>query len=229
VTICREWSLVKLQDPERHIRPLYCRSWGCEVCAPRRRTGLMAKAAAGNPSRFITLTVNPRIGENPDARLLLLANAWRNTCKRIKRRWPDKPFSYLAIVESTKAGEPHLHILWRGPYVPQKFLSDCMAELIESPIVDIRKIKGLKEVIRYVAKYVTKNPHHFGTGKRYWSSQDWEPKADTTDDGEPKAEPAWQVMREDVFTLVWRWSHEGFAARKEGNDGIYAIFIEQPP
>jgi len=189
----------------------------------------MAKAAAGEPNRFITLTVNPRVGDDPDDRLAKLANAWRNTAKRIKRQWPKKPFAYLAIVEATKAGEPHLHILWRGPFIPQRWLSETMGELLESPIVDIRQIRNQREVIRYVAKYVTKAPHHFGTSKRYWSTQNWETPADTKDDGPSVLGPGWQVVREDMFRVLYEWVHEGYATRRENHDGVYAIHGAIPP
>jgi len=189
----------------------------------------MAKASAGRPTRFITLTVSPRIGTDPDSRLLLLANAWRTAVKRIRRKWPKKPLSYLAIVEATKAGEPHLHILYRGPFIPQAFLSQTMRELIDSPIVDIRQIKGAREVIRYVAKYVTKAPHHFGTGKRYWSTQDWEEPADSKKDPSAEGLPGWQVVRESMIALVWAWVHEGYAGTSDGADGVTMRPLERPP
>jgi len=189
----------------------------------------MAKAAAGEPNRFITLTVNPRVGDDPDDRLAKLANAWRNTAKRIKRQWPKKPFAYLAIVEATKAGEPHLHILWRGPFIPQRWLSETMGELLESPIVDIRQIRNQREVIRYVAKYVTKAPHHFGTCKRYWSSQNWELDSDRIDSQAARAPGPWAIERVNISTLLRDWSYEGYAMRSDGGDAVYGVLIGVNP
>jgi len=189
----------------------------------------MAKAAAGRPTRFITLTVNPRMGTDPDSRLLLLANAWRNAAKRLRRLYPNKPFSYLAIVEATKAGEPHLHILYRGPFLPQKWLSSTMADLIGSPIVDIRRIRNTHEIIRYVAKYVTKAPHHFGTSKRYWCTQDWETPVEPKEDSGENAPPGWHVVQVPLMELLIAWAHEGYATRREGLDGVYGEFVDHPP
>jgi len=189
----------------------------------------MAQCASGTPNRFITLTVNPRIGESPADRLLLLARAWRVTVQRLRRRYVGHTIDYFAIVEETKNGEPHLHILFRGPFIPQAYLSACMGEIIDSPIVDIRQIKGAREVIRYVAKYVTKAPHHFGTGKRYWSTQDWEEPADSKKDPSAEGLPGWQVVRESMIALVWAWIHEGYAGTSDGADGVTMRPLERPP
>jgi len=227
VTICREWSLVKNEAEIRRLRPLYCRSWSCDVCAPKRRLQLMAACAGGVPNRFITLTVNPRIGESPEQRLALLARAWRVTVQRLRRRYPDSTIDYFAIVEATKAGEPHLHILFRGPFVPQAYLSACMSEIIDSPIVDIRAIKSQKHVINYVAKYITKAPALFGTCKRYWSSRTYEV--------DPIAKPAkkahdyipWTIDRRHLVEILTEWMREGFVSRRDKDDLI--IGIRPPP
>jgi hypothetical protein len=160
-----------------------------------RKRRLMAQAASGVPTRFLTLTINPTVGANADERLQLLSHAWRTCVKRLRRQYGERNIEYLAIVEATKRGEPHLHILLRAPYIPQSLISSIMGELIDSPIVDIRRIKGSRQIIQYVAKYVTKSPHHFGTGKRYWSSYRWEIPTDPNPD------------REDYFATKWRLDH----------------------
>jgi len=229
MTLCREWTLVKYLPGVRQARPMFCRSWTCEECAPRRRAQLMAKAAAGEPTRFITLTINPRVGTDPDDRLRILANAWRNTVKRMRRLLPKEPINYLCVVEATKAGEPHLHILFRGPYINQRWLSDAMSELADSPIVDIRRIRSRKEVIAYVAKYVTKEPHHFGTSKRYWSTSGWEPPVDTRDEEVIGLSEPWQLARATIYQIIEQWAREGYAARRDGPDLIIGFFIDDPP
>lgn len=227
MTICREWSLVKNEAEIRRLRPLYCRSWSCDVCAPLRRRQLMAACAGGVPNRFITLTVNPRIGETPETRLRLLARAWRVTVQRLRRRYIGKTIDYFAIVEETKAGEPHLHILFRGPFVPQAYLSQCMGEIIDSPIVDIRAIKSQKHVINYVAKYITKAPAQFGTAKRYWCSRTYEldplPKVAKDD---PYYVP-WVIDQRPLIQIIEAWMRDGFVSRRESDDII--IGIRPPP
>jgi hypothetical protein len=85
---------------------------------------------------------------------------------------------FFCVIEAQKSGEPHLHIIARCPYVPQRWISAVMKELINAPICDIRDVSQRKKLANYVAKYCGKDPHRFGTSKRYWCSPDWrlEPK-----------------------------------------------------
>jgi len=229
MTICREWSLVKYEPDARRIRPLYCRSWTCDVCAPKRREQLMANAASGAPNRFLTLTVSPTIGSDPADRLRKLARAWRVCVQRLRRLYGKDSIDYLAIVEETKLGEPHLHILLRSVFLPQKLLSSIMGELIDSPIVDIRAIKNVQHVVRYVAKYITKAPAQFGTAKRYWSSRTWElvkfnkPKAQ-----DPMSAP-WMIEQRRWETIIIEWCNEGYAPRRDRGDTIIAILPSRSP
>jgi len=180
MSICRQWSLVKHSERNSYAKTLYCRSWSCEVCQPRRRSQLLAQAASGRPQRFITLTARPGSSSSPRERLRVLAHSWRVIVKRLHRLHPLKEIEYMAVVEATKRGEPHLHILYRGPWIAQSTLSTWMAELADSPICDIRAVKNRREAIRYVAKYITKKPAQFGTAKRYWRSYHY--SDDPTDD-----------------------------------------------
>jgi hypothetical protein len=81
---------------------------------------------------------------------------------------------YMAFIERTKLGEPHLHILLRCPFIPQDWLAEQMRDLIGSPVVWIEQVKGTASAVRYVTKYVGKAPAQFGTAKRYWVSAGWE-------------------------------------------------------
>jgi len=197
--ICREWTLLGLGYDTVKLCTMFCRSWGCEVCGPKRRKQLQALAGSGLPTRFVTLTVNPSFGESPDERLRTLAHAWRLVVKRYRREHGKDSLEYLAFVEATKAGEPHLHILIRSEWIDQRWLSTAMDELITAPIVDVRKLKSLREAIHYVTKYVTKAPARFGASKRYWKSANYD---ETAEDYERERETRileWRVLR---FTLA---------------------------
>jgi len=224
MSLCREWTVVKYLDPIRYAKPLKCRSWGCDLCAPDRRRQLMALAAAGEPIRFLTLTVNPNVGSSQEERLRMLANAWRVTVKRLRRRYEGKPIEYLAVVEETKEGEPHLHILLRSPYIPQAYISQCMRELLSSPIVDIRRIRSPKEVVRYVAKYITKAPKQFGSAKRYWTSQAYALDSADLKSKKPEVGPGWKLVKESLFKVVSDWLYEGFISRKDHDDVVIGFY-----
>jgi len=220
LTICREWSLVKHGEGEFHAKLLLCRSWSCEYCRPLRRSQLLAKCAAGEPTRLLTLTVNPAVGADQGERLLLLANAWRIIVKRLRRERGQGTVEYLAVVEYTKAGEPHLHILLRSKYVPQALLSSWMAELIDAPIVDIRAIKNQKEVIRYVAKYVTKELEANAGRKRYWTSGSWEPRREAPSSDAQILQARWTVERRGLVDICREYTYEGYVCRSEGLNAV---------
>jgi len=223
VTICREWSLVKSTETERRAHLLHCRSWSCPLCAPDRRRQLMAAAAGGDPKSFLTLTVNPSTGTSPEDRRSALGKAFGHLIKRLRRDHPDDEIEYLAVVEATEAGEPHLHVLLRAPFIPQAEISRDMDELIGAPVVDIRRVKSLREVVRYVAKYIAKEPARFGTSKRYWSSRGYElvkfeRKAKKQDGPSP-----WYIDRRPWREIIIEWTYQGFAVRRDGDEALFGI------
>ncbi len=202
---------------------MICRSWNCAHCQPIRRRQLMAQAASGAPTRFITLTVNPQTYSSPEERLRALAWAWRNAVKRIRREHPGKDIEYLAIVEATERGEPHLHILYRGPFLPQWQLSKWMADYINAPIVDIRRVDSINAAVKYVAKYITKKPEQFGTAKRYWKSTGYELSEKPTLPIPPADTGKWLVYRDGLLLLVREWMSRGLVARRDGEDRWFAF------
>lgn len=167
-------------------------------------------ATDGNPTTFITLTVNPRHGQDRVERARELSNAWKIVVKRARRKFTKAPLEYLAVFEETKKGEPHLHILCRAPFIPQKWLSDAMDELIEAPIVDIRKVGAVKNAARYVAKYVGKGPKAFAALKRYWQSKGYSQNPETIKAKGEKPDSGWRVWKEplvylvEIFRAQWR-------------------------
>ncbi len=227
MTICREWWLVKQHEGVMHAKMLVCRSWSCDYCRPQRRSKLMAQAASGAPDRFLTLTVNPRVGQDPADRLRLLARAWRLCVKRLRRINPDAQIEYLAVAEETKQGEPHLHILLRSPYIRQQYISAVMSEIIDSPIVDIRKIRNPHEVIRYVAKYVSKQPAQFGTAKRYWFSQHYDLNLSGYQPSLTAVYTRWHVDRRALDLILFEWISNGFAPRRDGDVAFIGLPISE--
>lgn len=208
---CSEWSLVKHEGYKRTITPLYCNSWKCEICQPRRRARLFRQAANGKPNTFITLTVNPAVGDGPNERAQALANAWRVVVRRAKARYGYDHIPYLCVFEATKYGEPHLHILARVKWIDQAWLSNQMDLLIDAPVVDIRRVTNQKAVGSYIAKYVGKDPHHFGGTKRYWCTQDWGPPAIPEDRVPDLPDPYFSISK-------WSWQTLGVVAEKDGYD-----------
>jgi len=228
LTICREWTLVKHLPEYRYARPLKCRSWSCEYCRPDRKKKLLAQAAAGHPTKFLTLTVNPAVGDSPADRLDRLANSWRIIVKRLRRAHPNEEIEYLAVVEETERGEPHLHILLRAPFIPQALISMWMRELMDSPIVDIRSVNNVRKAVAYVAKYITKAPAQFGMRKRYWMTKKWEPPFEPDTDALDVPAMPWLIDRRGMLEILTEWIHEGYAGRRDRADTIYMLRVHDP-
>lgn len=89
--LCAQFILRKRDVIPEEVRPLPCRSWGCDYCAPQRRRQLMAEAASGEPNKLLTLTVNVAVGDSPSHRRDILHAAWRNLVKRINRQFQLPP------------------------------------------------------------------------------------------------------------------------------------------
>lgn len=86
--------------------------------------------------------------------------------KRIRREFGR--FEYMAVKElSPKNKLLHLHIVYRGSYIPQKWLSDQWAELHNAPVVWIAELYSWKYA-KHVARYFIKE----GVG-RFWGSWGW--------------------------------------------------------
>lgn len=147
-----------------------CKSWSCPDCAPHRRRALIREAKEGKPNRFLTLTVNPNWFNSPEERAMRLSKAWRLTVAAYRHRWPNRKLEYLAVFEATAKGEPHLHLVVRGDFISQKWLSAQMKQRMGAPIVDVRKVQDEKQVVSYITKYISKRAIKFGTAKRYWRS-----------------------------------------------------------
>lgn len=233
MSICQGWSLYRHERDGLRAITLFCRSWSCPDCFPKRLASVKAMAREGRPTAFLTLTVNPKTAGSSEARARALSDAFKLLVKRIRRNWPQKPLHYMAVFEATKKGEPHLHVLMRAPFVPQKWISDVMRELIDAPIVDIRKVGSARNAARYVAKYVGKGPKPFASLKRYWTSRGYNVEQDRppTHDGEGFALSPWRVVQEPLFIFAETiealgfqvlWSRETeFITTSAGAAGFY--------
>ena len=171
--LCSEFTILRQYEKSLKAEPLYCRSWSCEICAPRRARQLRGMAMRGRPDSFLTLTVNPAWGASPQERARRLVVAWRNIRQAWSRQHAGKKLPFLAVFEETKRGEPHLHIIMRAPFISQRWLSKMMRKYMDAPIVDIRRVKNQKGAAMYVSKYLSKGAKAWEGCKRYWRSKDW--------------------------------------------------------
>lgn len=226
MSVCGGWSLVKHEPTGTRAITLWCRSWTCADCAPYRIGALKKLGSVGQPTTFITITVNPAIGQDSQDRARQLSEAWKVVVKRARRKFLKAPLEYLAIFEETKRGEPHLHILARAPYIPQKWLSDQMKMLIAAPVVDIRRVKGSKQAAWYVAKYAGKGPKAFPALKRYWQSTRWNIDPDRPARGDQRVDTGWRIWQEPLVVIRDILSQWGTQATWINDN---EIFLERVP
>jgi len=192
---CAEWALVKIQFRTATVIPLKCKCWTCDECRAGRTKRLVEEAKTGLPTIFITLTSKKRASLTASQAAVLLAHAWRQVRKEYIREHGKGSLAFFAVFEQTKRGWPHLHIVARCKYLDQKWLSRRMRALHDSPVVDVRKIHGLRKVAAYVSKYIGKNPHRFEGVKRYWRSLDYLLPLEAEERDPWQEIPDWEVVK----------------------------------
>ena len=76
---------------------------------------------------------------------------------------------YIRVVELTKSGFEHVHLIYRGHYIPQPVLSKLWQEIHQAPIVDIRSVKSSKRHMRGAAAELAKYMAKEGCRRYSWS------------------------------------------------------------
>lgn len=213
---CGITGFVKQIGDTGQLMRFRCNCWKCDTCQKRLRRRLIARAKKGKPDKLITLTVNPAAFETKDEAAAALSSAWRRARQQLKRHHGHDDIQFLAVFEEHKSGWPHLHILVRSKFIPQRWLSRYMRERIASPIVDIRKIKSASHAAIYVAKYIAKAPQRFMGTKRYWTSQNWAERPPKPPK-DPRAvwvivRDAYQFMEAHRLDIAYEFEATGFTS-----------------
>ena len=213
--LCCEASLVNHGERALRAVTLRCRCWSCDGCQPMRKARLVKDVAAGQPTKLLTLTTRVVEGADKNAEARRFSGWFAQLIRLIKKRCAGQSVAYFAVREATKQGWPHLHVALRSPYIPWEWLTAQWEQITGSPGVDIRAVWKSKDAAKYLAKYIGKDPHRFGTTKRYWHSRNWfavrpEPRPESDD-----WNSAWFVMRVHVCELrqlAWLKGWEVFSA-----------------
>lgn len=111
---------------------------------------VMSGLAKKGTTRLITLTTSHE-SHNKD-----FQKHFRMLRMRLLRR--KLLVDYIRCPEFTKSGLRHEHILFRGSYIDQVYLSHLWAEIHGASVVDIRKAGGNRRLAGYLAKYMSKAP-----------------------------------------------------------------------
>lgn len=140
----------------------HCHDRFCKPCGDARSKVIahnLGQHVAEREVRFVTLTlrhVPMRLGLQIDRLLTCLRNL------RARAFWQDcvvggAAFLEIKLSKDGKLWHPHVHLIVEGSYMPQHRLSEeWLAVTGDSSIVDIRLVREVDDVIRYVCKYASK-------------------------------------------------------------------------
>lgn len=207
---CAEWALVKNEPSKVTIIPLRCRCWTCDECRPGRAAKLIAEAKQGRPNLFVTLTTRRTPGGCPNRAARRLKRAWTIVRREYLKKHGKHSLPFLVVFEATKHGWPHMHLVARCKWLDQKWLSKRMGQLIGAPMVDVRRINGLKRIVEELCKYVGKDPRRFTGTKRYWRSKDYLYPVDDSDEKESSPWAFWEISKFNWLTEVQYYVGLGF-------------------
>lgn len=222
--LCGEWTGCSEDRATGEIRAgrIWCKSWNCEHCAPKRRQQLKAQAAAGKPTTLITITQPYGSHETADEAAKALVHAWRMTLQLGQRENRFPRIQYIAVFEETKKGWPHLHILARAPFIDQQWLSRTMEHFGAGAIVDIRRVYSARHAARYVGKYVSKAPHRYEGCKRYWRTHGYDLNPREVRRIDPDERVGW-LSQSDVQSFAWVLEKNHYLLEWGGNNSFTAM------
>ena len=151
---CGGFSMIGTEGKEAGVYPLRCKRWACQTCGPRKARATMKRLRAGmalGEVRFFTLT-SPG-DEDAETTYAKFPARWKRLHERVARRFGR--IEYLGVVEpQPRRGAAHFHVVYRGPFIPQAWLSRTAAECGFGRIADIRRANP--RLVTYLVKYLTK-------------------------------------------------------------------------
>ena len=109
---------------------------------------VMSGLEKGGQLRLLTLTTAKQSDNE------LFQKHFRMLRMRLLRR--GLMLDYIRCREMTKSGLRHEHILFRGSYIAQVYLSHLWQEIHGAPVVWITLVRGKSRLASYLAKYASK-------------------------------------------------------------------------
>ena len=194
-TCAKSFLLLRDKDTDEILfMPLRCKKWSCHYCAAIRRSQLEYDIRAGHAERHITLTLKPRPEISLSGRVAFLRSSFRTLLKLIRAQWG--PMEYASVLELQENGSPHLHILQRGCYVSQQWLSRTWLQLTGAWHVHISKATNTRASAHELSKYLAATAIQLGAagfkGKIFTFSKHW--FIDKSPKDPAYAERDWQVL-----------------------------------
>jgi len=182
---------------------------------------------------FLTLTVDPKKFMRLSDEYLFFSKAWGKLRQRL---WKDGRFFYLKVLEITKNGRPHLHILCTRPFLDIKVIRKLWTKYGGGHIMRVcraDRFNGLSYLLKYVSKSIMtdsppkgvalKEPSFalygallFASNKRMFSFNDVRSRKSILDRSPmSKCESALHLVRYDFSGSVTFQQFAGFCAEKK--------------
>jgi len=191
---CPKAGYIRLED--KYGRSITCettcKTWGCLGCRERVKSLIKMRISSGcstlKQCYLITLTFRMGRGLQRDA--ASVQEAWTRLLRSLKYNPKNNRIAWLKIVEATKKGQPHLHLIVGNigsrkpccmksanecmhPWTKEWMLRDCEVNCIEhewaklwfdctgdSYVVDARHVLGANGAAAYLGKYLVKGMVH---------------------------------------------------------------------
>lgn len=141
-----------------------CKTWGCLGCRDQVRGRVQARIENGlsiiGRCVLITLTLKP---ENEVWDALSVQKVWRAFLQKWKKRYPERrKIVWFRMIEATKIGTPHLHVLVGDYGSGSKMTLHAEIKPIWKEVtggswwVGVRQVVGPKGMASYLGKYLAK-------------------------------------------------------------------------
>lgn len=195
---CGEATLVNPAIGSGRAVTLFCKCWACQHCVAGCRRRLRGLFLAGEPDMFITLTWDTKLPGNPAQAARVMVRGWRKLRRRIARHLGIEPPPFYLVIEQTRKGYPHVHILLRMPFLWRGWLKRNWREITGSYIVDIRRLHSQRHAASYLSKYLAKVRQRFDGCNRHWGSQDYALDAPDNPPDVTARTPGWKVYKRNL-------------------------------
>ena len=126
---------------------MVCGKYSCKYCGPRRVEVWRSLIELAEPERFITLT---RVGKT----LAEIGRVATTVVQRLRRK--GYAFEYCMTFERHKNNYFHIHMLQKGDFIPQRFLSECLRSATHGSSYVVHIVRCRSGTAGYVTKYCTK-------------------------------------------------------------------------
>lgn len=157
---CASWYITTYRETDStvfvKVHPMLCHSHYCEHCNLIRKAQLystLSRWSRKRNLRFMTLTYSH--DETPEAIVNRFSKDWNKFITYIRRS--GHCFNYFKVIEFTRAGYVHFHVLVDRS-IPQYLISSIWHDITShSYIVDIRSGMKNQRAINYCIKYIVKS------------------------------------------------------------------------